>query len=217
MKASELTDIAAAWLRGQYPNAHILREFSVSEYGGGLVDLAAILPDRIVGVEVKGEGDSPSRLGLQGGMYSRVCRSMWLLATPGLFERCGKHLPHSWGQLSIEPQDKYRWKNTHGLWSKAHFQQENGYGLSPVALAALPWTKEYPRFSCEIGWSVPRTKSDCIRAVANNEPLPRIEAAVCRTLRFRDWEYKTVDLPGTGAESPREGAHTKPMQEALFR
>jgi len=201
MKAPELTDIAETWLRGMYPQAHIVREFSVSEYGGALIDVAAIIEDQIVAVEVKGDGDSPTRLALQGMMYSRVCRSIFLLASPDLKKRCDKHRPRGWGTLSVEPQDHYGWSQESGLWVRRDHDQKTGYGLASVALAAIPWTREYGVFSGELGWSVPKTKSDCIRAVAEHEPLPNIERAVCSVLRSRDWFPKSVSLPDTAAQT----------------
>ena len=200
MNAAELT-MAEDWLREAHPTAHIVREFSVSEYGGALVDVAAILEDRIVGVEVKGEGDSPTRLPLQGMMYSRVCRSVFLLAAPSLRTRCAKHCPPGWGQLSIEPESAYGWKQSGAIWCKRHHDQDKGYGLAPVALAAMPWTNEYGAFSAAIGWTVPKRKSDCIRAVAQHEPLPKIERAVCHVLRNRIWS-KDVSLPADPPPAP---------------
>lgn len=202
VRAQELTDLAAQWLRKRHPQALIVREFSVSEYGGALVDVAAILEREIVAVEVKGEGDSPARLPLQGMMYSRACRSVYLLSAPSMQERCAKHLPPGWGMLSPEKQNGYGWRSVADLFAKSGC--DKGYGLAPVTLAAMPWTTEYGRFSAELGWSVPSRKAACIKAVARHEPVEKIEAAVCGVLRRRDWQGKSVDRPAADAAPKAE-------------
>lgn len=80
MKANELTELAIEWLSKQYPDSVIVTELSVSSWGGASIDVAAITDNEIAGIEIKGEGDSPSRLKLQGLVYGRVARKMWLLA-----------------------------------------------------------------------------------------------------------------------------------------
>lgn len=53
MKADDLKPLAAAWLRTRFPDAHIAYELSLAEYGGAQIDVGAICPDQIVGVEIK--------------------------------------------------------------------------------------------------------------------------------------------------------------------
>lgn len=210
MKALELRDKAKLWLRAKYPQALITHELSVAEYGGALVDVAAILDDHIVGVEIKGEGDSPARLGLQGGMYSRVCRTMHLLADESIRKKCAAALPPGWGEIRIgsgrEDSDRYNVCEASGLvtsrWNNHH--DASGYGLAPVALAAMPWTKEYPAFQVALGMgytALPRTKAKCIEYVAANFTLRTIEKAVCGILKQRDWERKQVDAPSEESEA----------------
>ncbi len=209
MKATELRDRAKLWLRAKYPDAHILHELSLAEYGGALVDVAAILPDQIVGIEIKGEGDSHARLALQGGMYSRVCRTMHMLADESLREKCRKAMPPGWGELYVATEEQIRRAAdpneysssvicaASGLASGRYSSVDSsGYGLAPVALAAMPWTKEYPTFQRSLGMGftgLPRTKAKCIEHVVANFPLRVIEKAVCAVLRERDWERKVVE------------------------
>ena len=72
MKAPELLPLAVDWLAETYPGSIIVTELSVADWGGALVDVAAITETEIVGVEIKGDGDSPARLKLQGMAYGRV-------------------------------------------------------------------------------------------------------------------------------------------------
>lgn len=204
MRATELREKAKKWLRGRYPQAHILHELSLAEYGGALVDVAAILPDQIVGVEIKGEGDSHTRLALQGGMYSRVCRTMHILADESIREKCHAAAPKEWGRVLTatgrESPLSYAVCEASGLCVSKYnnHHDTSGYALAPVALAAMPWTKEYPAFQLALGMGLtglPRTKAKCIEYVVANFPLRKIEQAVCEVLRARNWEIKAVDRP----------------------
>lgn len=212
MKAPVLTELAAQWLRARLPEAHIVREFSCAAYGGALIDVAAICEDQIIGVEVKGEGDSPSRLKLQGNMYSRVCRQVYLLPSPDLQDRCIKHCPPEWQIITTKTFDSwaglnkcadtdiYYPKNMRSLqpWSLV---RGDGYGLAPAALTELVWTKEYRKFAhaLEPYSGLPRKKADALRAVCKHFPVDTVERAVCSTLRRRNWEMKPVDKPAEAA------------------
>lgn len=103
MKAKQLLELAIDWLKAEYPGSVIVTELSVEDWGGARIDVAAITDEEIVGVEIKGEGDSPTRLDLQGLVYNRVARRMWLLCTPDgtLAERCAKKKPTCWGTLEV--------------------------------------------------------------------------------------------------------------------
>ena len=210
MRAGELRNKAKLWLRTKYPQALITHELSLAEWGGALVDVAAVCEDHIVGIEIKGEGDSPARLGLQGGMYSRVCRSMYLLADESVRKKCVAAIPPMWGELRVangrEDVDRYEVCPASGLTrSKYNHSDKTGYGLAPVALAAMPWTREYRTFSAALGYEVPRTKADCISAVIATSPLRKIERAVCEVLRQRNWETKQIERPLEASLSTGEG------------
>ena len=216
MKADELKSQAATWLRARHPGAHIAFELSLAQYGGALVDVAAICDDHIVGVEIKGEGDSTSRLKLQGNMYSRACRSMFLLASPELAVRCRQNKPPGWSIIyaTREHAPDYRYMKHCRVSGIVYPGQANGKlfwqdgeGLSPATLAAMVWTTEYKLFEelllnggpfpTSLG-KLPSRKQSCINFVVSEFPLPQIERAVCGVLRARDWFSKKVE---TQAES----------------
>lgn len=207
--ASELLDFAFTWLRQKHPEAVIVEEFSVGEWGKAIVDVAAILNDRIVGVEIKGAGDSATRLPLQGAMYSRVCREMFLLPTPELAASCVKKLPHGWNVLKI-------WDHP-GHTTRLGFDMQpdhgKGYGLSSVALAAMPWTKEYKRFGRALGSQIPTRKEVCIDTVARTCPVTDIEVAVCQVLRQRREYRNRVSWPDDEHLEPRT---SRQVSGALF-
>ena len=101
MIAKDLLALAIDWLRDSYPGSVIVSELSVADWGGASVDVAAITETHIVGVEIKGDGDSPARLDRQGLAYGMVCQEMWLLPAPSLLERCRSRRPSGWGMLEV--------------------------------------------------------------------------------------------------------------------
>lgn len=101
LPASDLTRLAVEWLRKEHPRAVVIEELSVADWGGARIDVAAVTPDKLVGVEIKGAGDSPTRLPLQGAIYAMVASEMWLLPSPCSAARCKKHKPAGWAMLEV--------------------------------------------------------------------------------------------------------------------
>lgn len=101
MKANELKDLAIDWLKTAHPDSIIVTELSVGDWGAASIDVAAITPTHIVGVEIKGEGDSPTRLARQGITYGMVAREMWLLCDLSLQDKCFARRPKGWGRLEL--------------------------------------------------------------------------------------------------------------------
>ncbi len=101
IRAPALKAHALRWLRRQYPDALLVPELCVGNWGAASIDVAAVTEAEIIGIEVKGVGDSPSRLERQGIAYGMVASRMWLLPTPSLEARCWKARPAGWGRLVI--------------------------------------------------------------------------------------------------------------------
>ena len=209
MKADELTVIGRKWLRARFPEADIVPEFSCAAYGGALIDLAAICEDQIVGLEIKGDGDSPSRLKLQGNMYGRVCRKIFLLPSESLLKRCQNHCPPEWDIVSTIDTKTYPQQTqceVSGLWQPKKWRPDprdgmglprgQGFGLAPAALTELIWTKEYSRFAHHLAQGellscpLPRKKAACLEHVLQTFPLTVVEQAACKTLLERNWQWK---------------------------
>lgn len=213
MKADDLKQMAALWLRARFPTAHIAFEFSVAHYGTALVDVAAVTPEQIVGVEIKGEGDTVSRLKLQGEMYPRVCRTMFLLPAPSLVEKCRDHKPYGWSMLypNRETAPNYKYIQDcpdsglhYGSPRRGKIFHSDGEGLSPYALASMVWTNEYVKFRKALFGDdplpggirkLPTKKQNCVNYVVFHCPVHKIEQAVCEVLRTREWDTKVIDRP----------------------
>ncbi len=102
--ADVLTEMAEKWLRKQYPDAIIMREFNAAKWGGALIDVVALTKTQIIGIEIKGHGDTLTRLKLQGPAYSMIASSMYLLCCPELAEKLKKKSlkPFRWMNLIIK-------------------------------------------------------------------------------------------------------------------
>jgi hypothetical protein len=189
--ALELRDLGINWLLQQYPDAHVVREFSLAQWGGALIDLAAITPTEIIGIEIKGKGDSPARLKLQGAMYSQVCTRIYLLATPeiqGVIDRNG-HRPTGWDMLTMSggeitnPRARYR------------DQQPQHWPMNCAGrMLEVLWKNELMRTAKILRVDAVQKdgKASIIRRVADLVPLGKIRPAVIKQLRSRDWGDKQV-------------------------
>ena len=213
MKASDLKELTVDWMRAEFPGAVIVPELSVADWGSAMVDVAAITETEIVGVEIKGEGDSPSRLELQGLRYGQVCRRMWLLCTPEgtLADRCNKRIPSGWGRLEIF-ESSVRPANTA---TKAGPPEKMATGtrypripdpdnyrpckawesrsLNPWAICGTLWRDELYDIAQEEEVIAQRTSrranvQDLTYALVGQVPVLRLHEAMIRALRRRIWK-----------------------------
>lgn len=185
-RATNLLPLAVMWLRQQYPTAIIVPEFSIGAWGAALIDLAAICEDEIIGVEIKGDGDSPTRIKLQAAVYSKAADRMFLLPAPSIQARCYKAAPRSWGQLALidgtiqraEPHEYSRRK-----------QPERLHIAAGQILQAL-WRDEldFIARTREVTIGKRLCKEGVRDHLAEHLPLSVIRSEVCSALRRRDWE-----------------------------
>lgn len=183
--ASRLCEMASDWLAARYPEALIVREFCVGVWGGALIDLAAITETEIIGLEIKGDGDSPTRLKLQASLYAKAAQRMFLLPAPSIFGRCAKADTPGWRLLAVE----------NGQIIGHGWQANDPPPLLPTApgqlLQAL-WKDELGKVAMWTGAPVsPSLGCDGRRAVlAETTTLRALIPAVCRALRERNWHGK---------------------------
>ena len=179
--AAKLTLMALRWLRGEYPDALLTTELCTEKYAGARLDVGAITEQDIMGVEVKGDGETAARLNRQGWVYSRSASKMWLLAAPSLRDRIGKHKPPGWNELF--PSDD-------GL--TCPYVQPQRLANAPAALLDILWKDELLIVSGELGVPCMRTwfVHDIAEKVAEEAPLGALRDAVCRALLRRDWHKR---------------------------
>lgn len=190
-----LTDMAEKWLRLNLPDALIMREFNAAKWGGALIDIVAITKTRIIGIEIKGQGDSLTRLKLQGPSYSLVTNKMYLLCCPELWEKCKKKFlkPQGWIGLVIDGDDlKYEHES---FYNREHIVDSDIYHRlpnSPFALCSLLWKVELvhlgQRLRCDVVSSM--NVSAIIKTISEICPLREIRQGVIDTLLVRNWDFK---------------------------
>lgn len=172
--------MAMLWLRQQFPEAILIPELAIAKYGDALLDVAALMPTDIYGVEVKGEGDSPSRLLRQGWVYSRAASHMWVLPSPCLRQRVARARPPGWGILEVMGDGRvYPTLNTY----------RQRLPNAPAALLGILWKRELIALGRELEASF-NSKSavhDIADSIAESIPLGDIRSGVCRTLYKRPW------------------------------
>ena len=217
MKASELKSLTVQWLSEKYKKATIVEEMSIADWGGALVDVAAITDKEIIGVEINGEGDSPTRLDLQGYRYGQVANKMWLLVTPEgtLAERCYKKQPQGWGLLEVydgKVRPYNRFKVPSGEYEKTKWgrrmiyeRSETGYkpdapkkseNLNPWAMCGTLWRDELYEISCDLEMDLPKRArvKDITNCLISKVPVPVLHDEMVKQLRKRKWRKKVIDL-----------------------
>ena len=220
MRAAELTMLTVDWLKVEYPTSTIVTELSVDDWGAARIDVAAITDDEIIGVEIKGEGDSPTRLDLQGLVYSRVARRMWLLCTPSgtLAERCAKKKPVGWGTLEvsngvIRPQNvakklgpveelddgSSRQRYIEDI--DTYVPDESGLNVRQCiwAMCGTLWREELCEIARISGIKV-NSKTyvhELTEAIVEKLPVPRMHDHMIKALRKRAWRKPVIDLRDT--------------------
>ncbi len=242
MKAPELLGLAIEWLKTAYPDSIIVPEMSVADWGGALIDVAAITPDEVVGIEIKGEGDSPSRLDLQGLRYGRVARRMWLLVTPEgtLAERCEKKRPKGWGHLElhdgrVRPENRARKlgpliKTKHGsrremvpdLDTYEPDEARENSQQCAWAMCGTLWRDELHDLATRARLAPPSRMrvQDLTDLICSKMPVPDIHEAMMRQLWLRDWAARkqVIDLrqaEGSSGFANRK-APNRPIQGNLL-
>lgn len=83
-KSEEATirELVVPRLRAFYPDARIIHEFPL-RYSDSRLDLAAVTPDFIAGVEIKSSIDTHVRLAHQLALFRPICHRLVLVLTPG--------------------------------------------------------------------------------------------------------------------------------------
>lgn len=188
--ADILTEMGIKFLRERYPDAIVMKEFCGGKWGVSSIDLAAITKNRIIGMEIKGEGDSFARLSLQGPTYAMVANTMFLVLCPSLAEKNARirKVPRRWHLLEIDED---------ALKVPRYFDrfEEQKYGRldnSPYRLLGLLWKKELIAAARQVRVdAVHRENVDTIiNRIAELAPLGEIRKAVVGQLWGRNWAYK---------------------------
>jgi|GEM_PF-2641687 len=200
MKAPELLDLAINWLKQEYPDATIVTEMSVADWGNARIDVAAITDDEMIGIEIKGEGDSPTRLELQGLRYGQVARKMWLLCTPEgtLAERCAKKKPQGWGKLQVVDgvvETSERWASDDRSYVQ-HWKARDSQQFNPWAMCGTLWRDELYDLAVRKNLQPHRTArvTDLTETIIDHLPVPELHDAMIFQLRRRVWKKKVIDL-----------------------
>lgn len=218
MKAADLLELAITWLGKQYQDAVIVPELSVADWGGASIDVAAITENEIVGVEIKGEGDSPARLDLQEHVYGRVARRMWLLPDESVREKVFARRPRGWGKLEVFDgqvrafnrarkavgDERRKYPRSDREYVHTVFAQDNGrYDpdealeiklLCPYSMCGTLWRDELYDIARLNGVSMSARANvgPLTDAIVRQLPAPLIHDAMVEALRRRVWRSKRV-------------------------
>lgn len=231
MKAVELRELAIDWLKSAHPDSIIVTELSVADWGAASIDVAAITPTHIVGVEIKGEGDSPARLDRQGITYGMVAREMWLLCAPSLQEKCFARRPRGWGRLELhegtvrpynratKTGDPISMGNGNTRWPSVRDDSRYEPEIVSHQKHQTPWTMCGTLWRDEIYHIARVYQLSCGGRAAHVEPLTEavrgglpvtiIHDEMIRALRTRIWRKPVLDLRKSEVDDPGNPASRK--------
>lgn len=210
MKASVLLEHAIEWLKSQYPDCIIVTEMSVADWGNARIDVAAITDEEMIGIEIKGEGDSPTRLELQGLRYGQVARKMWILCSPEgtLAERCYKKIPGYWGILEMVDghiQKRVRYQGNNYV---NYFEPRDSRQFNPFAMCETLWRDELYAIARRKNFQ-PGSRarvSDLTDILVRHLPIYELHAAMIDQLRKRVWKKPVIDLRDPPVQPDHRGS-----------
>lgn len=178
--AYRLLGLAVDWLRERHPDAVIVPEFSMGAWGRGSVDVAAITFDKIVGVEIKGDGDSPARLRMQGLQYGMVVQEMFLLPAPSVRKRCLDQKPEGWGRLDLDVEAATL--SHEGSFCAVSEQNSVRQMLDGI------WAEELREVCAILGFQWWRNKKDhTVNFVSERAAIRDVRPVFVHIMRTRDW------------------------------
>lgn len=205
--ARTLRNHAVAWLRDQWPEAVIIPELSVASWGGARLDVAAVTPTELIGVEIKGEGDSTARLALQGMQYGAVCTRLFLLPCDSLRDKCVNAKPPGWLMARNKSGDWWINKGDDDPWgNRGHGYDGKTLPTSPARLVEMLWAPEVKMLGDIHRIHVPGGQKMGYEGraahIAREVPLTQLQPAVYWLIHRRKWESarmpKTVWRPDDG-------------------
>lgn len=196
---------AEAMLRDRYPDARIVHEL-VLEQGGCRIDVAAILAQGIIAVEIKSERDVLDRLAAQIGAAVKVSRTVMVCTTEkhadkivalGSYYVAGgasnpDHIPalrHC--TVMAEQQDGMLGSVWTGGWS------DPTRILGAEDLLKMLWAPELRRVCYDLGVGQKATRSLCIWQACELLSGQEVRRRVCRELRSRPFPRAdpAIDTP----------------------
>jgi hypothetical protein len=183
MKAPELLQLAMIYLARRYPDAVLVPELSIGNWGKALLDVAAVTANEIIGVEIKGDGDSAARMPLQAAVYSKAATRMFILPAPSLEKTCFRHAPDCWGRLRIEDGKVVR--ALRHAWHKD--EEPEVLCTAPRQLLQALWKEElrYIARRHEIFTTRDAYAHTLLDRLSEDLPVKVLRAEVCAAIRER--------------------------------
>ncbi len=98
MLESEMKDAFFWYLDGVYEKVRVIEEKVI---GKSRADMVAVLPDRLIGFELKSDSDSYQRLATQIKDYDKYFDYNYLVVGKTHRKQAAKHVPNHWGIICI--------------------------------------------------------------------------------------------------------------------
>lgn len=138
-----LRERASAYFKEKYPECRIVHEVNLAGQGStSRIDMIVVLPDRLIGVEVKGDKDVPDRLLKQLLSFSAVCDELWVFYGYKMKSKLPR-LPHWVGQACQVPNaGPHDIEEDYGEFKPERILEAKSSGFSPSVMIELLWAQE---------------------------------------------------------------------------
>ncbi len=91
------------YLDFKYPK---VRTFEEKIIGRSRSDVVVVLPDAVIGIEIKSDADSYARLSTQIKDYDKYFDMNYILVGESHLTQVGKHIPGHWGILYVDQREE---------------------------------------------------------------------------------------------------------------
>ncbi len=176
------------WLELQFGKSRIFEE---KVMGKSRADVILILPQEIIGIEIKSNADTYARLKKQVRSYNQFCDRNYIVTGLRHLKHVGDHIPSSWGILCIYED-------------KGHIQIEihREATLNPLCKpkSQFSWAWKEELFHILALHSMPKyrqkSKAFIVDKLLEKVPLSVLKTEFCQELFERDYTiYNEEELP----------------------
>lgn len=212
-----LRALAEKTLRTMYPGARIIHELTLYQ-GGPRIDLAAVMMDHIVAVEIKSERDTLKRATHQLNAAIKIAARTWLcvahehVAEADALLTKYEHDNCLGARVSLYAEEERRTK-TNAMLALKHMAYDRDPILEPFALLNMLWADELRRVIGRAGSKIPRTGA--IKMALEFQSGRQIRRAAYRELGLRDFPRADPPIVLAGADDvSRETKGPAPLASA---
>lgn len=170
------------YFEGQYDKLRIIEEMQM---GKSIADAIMVLPNKLVGIEIKSDADTYARLSGQVKDYDRFCDLNYVVVGSSHVRSVQKHVPEWWGILSAKETES-------GAELELIREAKDNPKVKPGARIYLLWRPELVHIQQlnKLPKYAEKSKRFVQKKILEKVPMPLLQSQVSEVLFERD--YTTI-------------------------